>query len=196
MKKLASILLIFIFSFVMAFSQTSKPIPKVSEKDTLTINVISESPKIKMASDNLSSQLAKNVENQTVVSNELSASIRHVSDAILSYLQYSQTNPSSPPIQSVVLNAYGFTEERIGQVVKRQNRIRLLFYFFTSMYLFVLLAFAVNIKKANGFPGLLSVLILKETIRGIILFFALYMLTTLLVNPQYYDIVVLSKLLL
>lgn len=180
----------------MAFSQTSKPIPKVSEKDTLTINVISESPKIKMASDNLSSQLAKNVENQTVVSNELSASIRHVSDAILSYLQYSQTNPSSPPIQSVVLNAYGFTEERIGQVVKRQNRIRLLFYFFTSMYLFVLLAFAVNIKKANGFPGLLSVLILKETIRGIILFFALYMLTTLLVNPQYYDIVVLSKLLL
>ena len=186
----------FVFGMILSFGQGTKPVVKSADKDTLTINVISENPKVKQANDNLAIQLARSVDNQSVVTNELASSIRHVSAVMSEYIMSQQVNNMSPPVQSVVLQTFGFTSEKIKKSIKRQNAIKSFYLFIGTVYLAILFGFRTRSKIFSEFNMINWVFAIKEGLKGSLIFYGLYLLTTFIINPAYLDIVALSKLLL
>ena len=194
MKKLIGILLAFAFSFTVLIGQSStKTIPKVSERDTLTINVISENPKVKIANDNLSSQLARNVENQYIVNSELALSIRQISDLYGTYLKSAISTNISPPIPREVefLQTFGYDKDKVKQTMRRQWVIQSLI--LIPIFLFLLyLFYPPNLEYARVFWKYVARIVLISLLTYLILLYSI----TLIFNPAYMDIIKLSKLMI
>ena len=193
MKKLIGILIAFIFSFTLITGQSSKQIPKVSERDTLTINVISENPKVKIANDNLNSQLARSVENQYIVNSELATSIRQISELYGSYLKSTIASNSSPPIPKEVefLQTFGYDKDKVKNTMRKQWVIHTIIgipVFLFLLYLF----YSPNMEYARVFWKYIARIIIMSILMYTILLYTL----TLFFNPAYMDIIKLSKLMI
>ena len=169
--------------------QSSKTIPKVSEKDTLTINVISENPKIKLANENLSVQLAKSVDNQTIVNTELATSISKIASTIENLISINSSPPTLKEFE--YYKEFGYDSNKIRKAIRRFNSAKYILIAILSFF-FVYLMTPNGIEYSQHF--------IKGLVRRVLLLYAVYLAVlysiTFIFNPTYWDIIKLSKLII
>jgi hypothetical protein len=198
MRRIISFLIGFLFLLTPILSQKADPVERnvSSIRDTIFLNIGVESPKVLKANDNVALRLAQSIENQSYIADNLAASIEHISESLRGYLD----NAFGPLIigQKEVLLEYGISTEQVKKSIKLQNIFKLIFAgsFFIPIYLLLSSRRQTFLgTNIDGYKSWWSVF-LKESLRWFVLIMFLYILTTLVFNSLYYDIIILSKLLL
>lgn len=181
MKKLISILFLFVFSLFMVNSQ-----PKITYVDSLksvNISISTDTKKQLTATDNLQLQLARVVDNQTIVNKELSSGIAWlVSGVNVFTTEIEKRNKSDGQI---ITNKFNYTPESIKKIIRTERWLNLITWILVLMYTLYVINAKTNWKTQQVWPVLLIQCIFNY-ILVIFGYFFIQNILTLIFNGDYY----------
>lgn len=188
MKKVLALFLIFMMSFAFTFGQQSVKID--TKKDTLIVNFTAENKKQSIENNNLNVQLAKTVDSQIAVNNELTETIglfNLTAESVLRIVE--ERNKTDGPN---FLSNFNYSHENILKILNRQ---KWLVFSTIIIVLFYVIGVVVDrsITRGNTANGLITK-ILFYGLYGVLLFYGSIKLLTIIFNGDYYIIKELMNL--